>query len=88
MSTTEQRLAALESRNRKVETNKAWETSLTRRLSIAGITYAVACCIFYVLLSPNWFIDAIIPVVGYLLSTLSLPYIRQRWEACFTKTRT
>ncbi len=78
--TTEARLTALEARNKRVETNKAWETSLTRRLSIALITYCTASCIFYVLLSPDWFIDAIIPVCGYLLSTLSLPYLRQIWE--------
>lgn len=81
MPTTEQRLNALEARNRRVETNKAWETSFTRRAFISLITYLTASSILYVLLTPDWYFGAIIPVCGYLLSTLSLPYIRQQWEA-------
>jgi hypothetical protein len=32
----------IKARNRRVELDKAWETSLTRRSIIAAITYAVA----------------------------------------------
>ena len=81
--TLETRLAALEARNKKVDTNKAWETSLTRRLSIMLITYATACSLLYVLLVPDWYFGALMPVCGYLLSTLSLPYIRRLWEKSY-----
>lgn len=79
----ESRLAALEARNTKVDTNKAWETSLTRRFSIVVITYATACSLLYVLMVPDWYLGAIMPVCGYLLSTLSLPYIRQIWQKTY-----
>lgn len=37
-SSLEKRLKTIEERNRRVETEKAWETSVTRRLSIAVLT--------------------------------------------------
>lgn len=79
--TIEQRLEALEARNRKVDQNKAWETSFTRRASICTITYFTACLLLYTLMAPDWYFGAIMPVFGYLLSTLSLPYIRHVWQA-------
>ena len=81
MPATEARLSALEARNRRVETNKAWETSLTRRISISLITYVTAVAVMKTLhLAPDWYLAALIPVCGYWLSTLSLPFIRAGWE--------
>ena len=37
----EERLSSIEERNRRVEADKAWETSWTRRLLIAVLTYGV-----------------------------------------------
>lgn len=77
----EERLALIEARNRRVEQDKAWETSRTRRLAVALVTYVCACVIFYSLLpTPNWALSAIVPVAGYLLSTLGLPAVRKVWE--------
>ncbi|MBI1309127.1 MAG: hypothetical protein GC129_04655 [Proteobacteria bacterium] len=80
-ATIEQRLAAIESRNARVESNKAWETSLTRRLTVSAITYATASAVLYTLLVPDWYLGSIIPVCGYWLSTLSLPILRRWWES-------
>ncbi len=77
----EDRLSAIEQRNEIVSRDKKWETSVTRRLFICIITYICACFIFkFILPSQNWYIGAIVPVCGYLLSTLSLPRIRRVWE--------
>ena len=38
----ESRLSAIEERNKKVERDKAWEVSWTRRVSIMALTYVVA----------------------------------------------
>jgi hypothetical protein len=77
----EERLQAIEQRNRLVSLNKKWETSLTRRFSIAVITYAVAAVIFTcVIPQEKWYLAALVPVAGYLLSTLGLPRVRQVWE--------
>ena len=77
----EQRLNAIEIRNKQVELDKAWETSFTRRGSIALITYVTAAIfLVQVLKHENWYLDACVPVVGYLLSTLSLPWLKTRWQ--------
>ena len=39
--TVESRLAEIESRNARVENDKAWETSWTRKLTIAIMTYFI-----------------------------------------------
>lgn len=69
----------LKERNIKVEADKAWETSMTRRIIIAITTYIIA--VFYMkwvgLSSP--FLGALIPTGGYLLSTLSLSFVKNFW---------
>ena len=78
----EDRLSAIEERNNRVTQEKAWETSFTRKASIAVITYITAIIIFlFVIPQPQWYLSALVPVAGYLLSTLSLPWIRKTWEA-------
>jgi hypothetical protein len=75
------RISAIEARNQHVQMDKAWETSATRRLTIAVITYMTASILFcFVIPQPNWYIAAIIPVTGYLLSTLSLPWLKRKWQ--------
>ena len=74
------RLQAIETRNRRVEAQKAWETSLTRKLSILLLTYFVMCLVFLSLESVDAWKNAIVPSLGFFLSTLSLPIVRRRWE--------
>lgn len=77
----EDRLVAIEDRNAKVTLDKVWETSLTRKLSIAMITYTVAAVYMRFFLNDiHWYAGALVPVIGYLLSTLSLPFIRKYWQ--------
>ena len=64
-------------RNRRVELNKDWETSLTRRFMIAVITYIVTGAVMVMIGTEGWYAAACIPVIGYLLSTLSLPVIKK-----------
>lgn len=81
------RLTALESqlerildRNRRVEINKAWETSGTRLLSVTTVTYVTMVLVFAVLGSVRPLLDALVPTTGFFLSTLSLPVVRRTWE--------
>lgn len=79
--TLEERISAIESRNARVAVDKAWETSLTRKISIAGITYICASILFvYIIPTTEWYLAAFVPVMGYTLSTLGLPQIRKVWE--------
>jgi nicotinamide riboside transporter PnuC len=77
----EKRLAAIEARNAKVELDKAWETSWTRRLSIAILTYAVIVIYLTIIHNNAPFINAAVPVVGFLLSTLFLRRIKEFWQS-------
>lgn len=77
----EDRISAIETRNARVAIDKAWETSTTRRVSIALITYICASIIFiYIIPATEWYLAALVPVMGYTLSTLGLPQIRKIWE--------
>jgi preprotein translocase subunit SecF len=66
-------------RNKRVELDKAWEKSLTRRVFIVCVTYLFACLWLYSINESKLFLKAVVPVVGYLLSTLSLPWLKEIW---------
>lgn len=78
---------AIKARNKKVETDKAWETSWTRRICIAILTYFVVVLYsFIVTRFNNIWLSSLVPVIGFILSTLSLKFIRHIWEKRKTKT--
>ena len=66
-------------RNKRVEADKAWETSWFRKITIVISTYIIASMVFYVIASKRPLLDALIPTIGYFLSTLSLPVIKRWW---------
>lgn len=77
----EEELKNIQNRNRRVELDKKWETSLTRRLCIMILTYIIIVIYSYLIRNNNnIFLSSIVPVIGYLLSTLSLKLIRKIWE--------
>lgn len=75
----EEQLEAIAERNQRVEMEKAWETSTTRVLSVVLLTYALMSLTFSIIGVQEYFINAIIPTLGYFLSTQSLPIIKRRW---------
>ncbi len=76
----EERLTRIEARNAKVEADKAWEISLARRGTIAMITWLIAGFSLYLLGSNAPWFYALIPVLGYVLSTLTIPLLRVLWQ--------
>jgi hypothetical protein len=80
MKDFEKRLAAIETRNKKVELDKAWETSWTRRVSLAALTYTVIVIYLHIIHNNAPFINAAVPAVGFLLSTLVLRRIKELWQ--------
>jgi hypothetical protein len=66
-------------RNNSVELDKAWETSKTRRGIIAFATYLTAATFLKLIGNDAPLINALVPVGGYLFSTLSLPIIKRWW---------
>ena len=80
LSVVESELADIRNRNRRVESDKAWETSRGRLLSITGITYVTMVLVFLVLGSSRPFVDALVPTTGFFLSTLSISFLRSRFR--------
>ncbi len=76
----ESRITEIEVRNARVENDKAWETSLTRKISILLMTYVILWVYMNLLGVENWYLHALVPTCGYFLSTLALPVIRNMWE--------
>lgn len=72
-------LKEIEARNQRVEADKAWEVSFTRRTTIGLVTYIVAAAALLSIGSARPFLDALIPVVGYILSVQSLPFLKKWW---------
>jgi len=76
----ENRIVEIEERNKKVEVDKAWETSLTRKLLLIFFTYiAIGLYLNAIAVNKPW-LNAIVPAVGFFLSTLTLPFIKKYWQ--------
>lgn len=85
MITIEERLDKIEQRNKKVEADKAWETSWTRRFFIALFTYLVISLYMSAIGVNQPLLNAIIPTIGFLLSTLTLSFVKKIWIDKFNK---
>ena len=81
MDELEKRIEAIEKRNKKVEIDKAWETSWIRRICIMILTYIIVIIYSYIVRKyDNILLSSLVPVIGFTLSTLSLKLIRKIWE--------
>ena len=77
----EKEIEQIKLRNKKVEIDKAWETSKTRKICIMILTYIVVIIYSYIIKNTdNIFFSSLVPVIGFALSTLSLKCIRYFWE--------
>ncbi len=77
----EEEILKIKERNKKVELDKAWETSWTRKICIMILTYIVVIIYSYVIKEfDNIFLSSLVPVIGFTLSTLSLGLVRKVWE--------
>jgi len=77
----EKKVATIEARNARVEADKAWETSFARRGLLVLFTYlAVGAYLAAIGVKDAW-LNAIVPAVAFMLSTLTLPYFKEIWLA-------
>ena len=79
VSDLEKRVAVIERRNKRVETDKAWETSWARRGLLVLFTYLSVGFYLSAIQIPNPWLNAIVPSLGFLLSTLTLPFFKRVW---------
>lgn len=75
----ENRINKLEQRNKRVESNKAWETSFMRRILLIFFTYLAIAVYMYSVNLPDPWLNALVPAVAFMLSTLTLPFFRNLW---------
>ncbi len=75
----------IKNRNTRVEADKAWESSGTRKVIILVLTYIVIIIFFHVVNIKNPFISAITPTLGFFLSTLTMPIVKKWWIVKFKK---
>lgn len=81
----ERDIQEIKKRNLAVEANKAWETSTYRKILVALFTYlAIGIFMWSMAINRPW-LNAIVPTLGFLLSTLTLPWFKQLWIKKYTK---
>jgi len=70
----------IKARNSRVEVDKAWETSLTRKLLLIVFTYlAIGFYLNSIAIKDPW-LNVIVPAFAFFLSTLTLPVFKNFWE--------
>ena len=75
----EKEVKKINERNRKVEVDKAWETSYVRRSLLTIFTYLAIGIYLSTINIPDPWLNAIVPAVGFMLSTLTLPFFKNLW---------
>ena len=81
----EKEIRSIKERNRRVELDKVWETSFTRRLLLIVFTYLSIGIYLNVINIPNPWMNAIVPALAFLLSTLTLPFFKNLWQKSLRK---
>jgi hypothetical protein len=76
----EKEIIEIKKRNLRVEADKAWETSWTRRFFVVILTYLVIVLFFYFAGLPDPFVNSIVPALAFVLSTFSMALIRKFWQ--------
>ena len=76
----EKRIKDIESRNKRVEMDKAWETSLLRKILIIIFTYIFAVLYLKIADTTNPWFGAVVPCVGFYLSTQSINFVKSWWS--------
>lgn len=76
----ERKIKKIEERNKKVELDKAWESSYTRRFLLLLFTYLTIGFYLKAIKIPQPWLNAIVPAIAFMLSTLTLPFFKNFWS--------
>ena len=79
MENIEERIQKIEERNTRVEADKKWETSWARRIILMILTYLLIGITLAVIGIAQPWMNAIIPAVAFVISTLTLSFFKKRW---------
>lgn len=76
----EKEIRFIKKRNERVELDKSWETSWTRKILLIVFTYLSIALYLKFIVGINPWINAVVPALGFLLSTLTLSYFKRLWS--------
>lgn len=79
-------LGRIKERNKRVEAEKAWETSWQRKTLVVGITYLFMIFFMNLIGVEKVFINALVPTFGFFLSTLSLSVLKKKYIKNYLET--
>ena len=79
MENLEERVRKIEERNEKVEVDKAWETSLVRRVLLTVFSYIAVAFFFQIIRVANPWINALVPALAFMIQQLSMPFFKRMW---------
>ena len=75
----ENEIKRIKERNQRVESDKSWETSYTRRGLLAIFTYLAIGFYLQAISIPEPWLNAAVPAVAFMLSTLTMPFFKKVW---------
>jgi hypothetical protein len=75
----EKRIQKIEERNQRVEIDKAWGISWTRRGLLTAFTYLTIGVYMWAINIPRPWFNAVVPAVAFMLSTLTMPFFKKMW---------
>ncbi len=87
MQQLEKEIELIKKRNKKVEADKIWETSYTRRGLLILFTYLAIGFYLNAIHIPNPWLNAIVPAIAFLLSSLTLPFFKKLWQKHIFRTQ-
>lgn len=67
-------------RNKKVEQDKAWEISWTRKIIISVLTFFFIAWILFLTGTDEVVMWSLISTIGFIISTTALKPVRKIWE--------
>ena len=66
-------------RNKRVEADKAWETSWMRRVTVLVLTYVTVVIFFFMADVAKPFVNAAVPSLAFILSTSTVSFVKKWW---------
>ena len=79
LKSLEKEIKIIKQRNKKVEADKAWETSFVRKIINAVLTYLTIVVFFFFAELSKPLINAIVPSLAFIISTSSIPFFKKIW---------
>ena len=83
----EKEIHQIKERNKRVEADKSWETSKARKIIISIATYIIIGLFLAAARIPDPWLSALIPSLAFILSTLTLPMVKELWVKHFYRNK-